>query len=354
MNMDLGESQPEKSHVRLGVLFPDIEVFRPGMGLELYEQFAVMSEIAAIHDAVTGSCLVDTVWYPRSTPELDVRGRAAAVLAVSLGFYRVFAATYKVEPDVFMGKGIGLVSALVAADRLDLEHAIHLVKGVEPAPAWFQPGAREVVDICGSVCGPDPMQSVQAAVGSAWGEPLEAGPAAETVERHQITALLEIGPGNAMSEVLNGREQGGFVVGALDRTVNAQAFLDNVNVRKFFNLQFLAERTLGQLAGTRNRHPGSEGQDEIKQLAAELKTMIRAGDLPTGAEGLRSPASEGQVRSLIDVWVRNGTEKGHSTEEIISSLHALEKEILIPVIGIAGLNQKTIEMRRERVNSGEK
>ena len=80
--------------MRLGLLFPDVESFRPGMAVETYEHYAVVRHGYEELDSVVSRGLTRRVLYPtRRDRGLAAHERRAAVLTASVGLYCLYRQT---------------------------------------------------------------------------------------------------------------------------------------------------------------------------------------------------------------------------------------------------------------------
>lgn len=331
--------------MKLALVFPGGEAFAPGIGRELFEHHEPMREVARVHDEATGTRLAPNVFHPVGEVRLDDRQRLAAVVAVSVGFHRVLQSVTEVRGDVLVGRGVGRLSALVAAEALDLATALEAVlsglRNVEFAE-------RVGILVSGLDGSPVDRTALAEAEQAGWAsEPVTRDTWAALAAARDVTAMLEIGPGDEVARLTRQVADDGFVVGALDETANAQAVLDTLSVGKYQNMQFLAERTLGQMVGTRNHRPGTEGQEAIRALAARVKKIVQRGDLPTTPTDAFDATDH--VSLLVDAWITNGAVKAHSPEAIMQSLRALENMTLLPVRRLAGVDLDTVRRRLEEL-----
>ncbi|HEY1176780.1 MAG TPA: hypothetical protein VGF17_11525 [Phytomonospora sp.] len=323
--------------MRLAVLFPDADSFHVGMGLELFEQNDAVWEAVREHDRRLTTVLEDALWYGGpDARELGETERATAVLALGVGFYGAFRERYRVPGHVFVGKGVGYLAALVVAGGLELENALRIVRGERARAKWFRRVARDVFEAAGAAPTRDRASMLRTASGLTPGAPVDAAALVERLGEAGADTVLEIGPGTELADAVRPLLPDGVVLGAFDRPRNAHVVLDNLNIGKYFNPRFLAERVLGEIAGTRDRRGTAESRAAVNDLARRVKRLIAEAGLAEDPAPVVSRSDAAVIRTLTRCWMDNGLHKGHTPDEIDAALRALEGELLLPVRRIGG------------------
>ncbi|MEV0648307.1 hypothetical protein AB0I28_23880 [Phytomonospora sp. NPDC050363] len=328
--------------MRLAVLFPDADSFRVGMGMELFEHRTGMWEAVREHDRVMKTSLADVLWYGvTDAGRLDAAARAAAVLTLTVGFYDVYRTRYRIPGHVFAGKGVGYLAALVAAGGLELENALRVVRGERTRRKWFRRIARDVLDVAGAEPTREPAAMRRTVGGLAPGAPLDAGALVRRLAEVRADTVLEMGPGAALTAAIRPMLPDDVVAGALDSADNAHEVLDNLNVGKFFNPMYVAERALGQIAGTKNRRGTPESTEAVNALSRRVRRLVKEGGATPEPVATVSRGDAGVIRGAVRCWIENGLAKGHRPEEVEASLRRLESECLLPVRRLGGVDEHT-------------
>lgn len=112
----------------VAIVFPGQGSQSPGMGKELFENFAVAREVFAEADDALGFA-ISRLCFDGPAEELQLtENTQPAILTVSVAAYRALAATGIGAPAFVAGHSLGEYSALVAAGVLDLADAVRTVR----------------------------------------------------------------------------------------------------------------------------------------------------------------------------------------------------------------------------------
>lgn len=319
--------------MRLAIVFPDAESFRHGMAVEAFEHYKCVRKAFSELESVAGRGVTERVMYPRRADEpLPAPIRAAAVLTASVGLYRAYLQTFDVPGQVLVGKGTGLLAAMVCAGSLDLKPALRIAAG---GTARRSP-RRVSVDVL-SVAEGLPLREPKhlAAVVKAMtvGGPWRPAETASQLRRLAADTVLEIGPGDLALQALNGALAEQTVRGALDRPGNQSVLTDTLDQRKLFNPAHLAQRVLGVIAGTPDRVDTPQSRAGVRALHQEVRALSARTE-PT--HRWDTPEVRGQLRWICDAVVRNHQLKGLPEAELAQTLERLERDTLLPVRRMAG------------------
>ena len=112
------------------ILFPDEGGFYLGMGRELYEMEKEYRSYCRSAEKKLGLPLHRAVFYRQMPYPAHLPERQAAVMVLSLANFQHFRRTYpQADKLMLCGRGMGLLSALVAAEALTLSAAVGRLRG---------------------------------------------------------------------------------------------------------------------------------------------------------------------------------------------------------------------------------
>lgn len=127
---------------KIAFVFPGQGAQAVGMGKDAYEQSPIAREMFDRADAALGFALSKIIF---EGPETELRQTAItqpALLATSVALLEVYRSAQGVQPDFVAGHSLGEYSALVAADALDFEDAVRLVRARGQFMEQAVPGGR--------------------------------------------------------------------------------------------------------------------------------------------------------------------------------------------------------------------
>ena len=116
------------SSSRLAIVFPGQGSQSPGMGKELFEQFAVARQVFEEADDALGFA-ISRLCFDGPAEELQLtENTQPAILTVSVAAFRALREAGISAPAFVAGHSLGEYSALVAAGTLSLSHAVRTVR----------------------------------------------------------------------------------------------------------------------------------------------------------------------------------------------------------------------------------
>ncbi len=299
--------------MKLWILFPDEGAFYLGMGRELYEIDKQYRSFCKKAEKKLDLPLHCGVFYQQKPFPGRTADRQAAVMVLSLANFGLVQRTYPQAPEMCLcGRGIGLLSALVAAEAISMEAAVGALRGKTLK--------------AGQVCTPKiPVYSLSQSE--------------ELKEKKQIikaveTALCEkeswnlpfslpcvdIGPGREAFDALPGE-----VVARLDEPGDPQYIWSGFQCKRLWNRDYCAKRLFGIMASTPNDNDNCDGV-RLDAQEKEMRELLK----PLFAQEPQSLSEEAFER-CIELLRENFAEKHTSKEEIELRLRLLAQETLISI-----------------------
>ena len=291
------------------ILFPNEGGFYVGMGREPYEmdkEYRAFCRSAEkklklpLHRAV----FYREMPYPEALPE-----RQAAVMVLSLANFGMFRRSFpQAQALALCGRGMGLLSALVAAEALSPAAAVGRLRGKRLSARQVKLPKLPVFSV--SMGGLNEKTKILEAVETALREEAWSLP-----EAHPC---IDIGPGRACFDALpNAR------VARLDEPGDPQYIWSLFQTKRLWNRDYCAKRLFGIMASTPNENDACDG----KRLDAQEKEM-RELLQPLFAQVPQSISEDAFVR-CAELLRENFEEKQTPREEIELRLRLLAQETLI-------------------------
>lgn len=304
------------------ILFPDENAFYSGMGRELYELDKDYRAFCRKAEKQLKIPLHHALFYHDAPYPEHLYERQTAVMVVGLANYNYYRKIYPEADSVILcGRGMGLLTALVAAEAITLNAAANRLQSGKLPTLRIRPPKLPVYSLT-------------------HGELKEKEPIAEAVadalrEKEDFVLpepypCLDIGPGRIWFDALlkpagNSRKPVNQPVARLDEPGDPQFIWSGFQCRRLWNRDYCAKRMFGVAVSTPNRNDAddngrADGQE--KEMRELLKPLF--SQPPQSL----SPESFDRCHALLrEIFAEKHTGK----EEIDMRFRLLEQETLIPL-----------------------
>ncbi len=305
--------------MKLWILFPHEDAFYPGMGRELYEMEKDYRDFCTKAEKKLDLPLHSSVFYQEKPFPEHLPDRQGAVMVVSLANFRHFRKTYPQAQELLLcGRGMGLLSALVAAEALSLEAAVGTLRGkplkarqiqAPKIPVYSLSYSFDTINMAELTDKNQILKAVETALSEkeSWNLPLDY-------------PCLDIGPGR---EVFDALSRG--VISRLDEPGDPQYIWSGFQCKRLWNRDYCAKRLFGIMVSTPNENDGCDG-DRLDAQEKEMRDLLK----PLFAQQPQS-ISEDAFARCVELLRENFAEKHTSLEEIALRFRLLEQETLISI-----------------------
>ena len=276
--------------MKLGVFFPDESSFYEKMGAEIFENYPAVQRLYEKAKKTARLDMKKSLIYAQTETAWDDTSKRIAVLLTSVAFYQTWYACYRVKPEVLLGNGVGLLSALVCAGTLTLADAVRMVRKREwKLPPFVKPDGTVLSCSCGKPLAD--AAALQTELHWCRDERAETEELLHYAADFGVDCLLEIGPNDCYTRAFQKAAPEAKTVFAYLDTANDNGYiLESFEYRKHFNNLYAAKRMLGIAACTQNYNDGTECDERImvayNALHAYLDEVRRKRQ--TGAEPIVS------------------------------------------------------------------
>ncbi len=299
--------------MKLWILFPDEEAFYLGMGRELYEIEKDYRAFCKKAEKKLKLPLHSGVFYKQEPFSERKADRQAAVMVLSLANYMHLRKTYRQADEPMMcGRGVGLLSALVASEALSLDAAVGRLRG-KPLKAGHLRTPKVPVYCLSESEELTSKEQILAAVETALSEREEWRLPAEYPG-------VDIGPGRQAFDHLPEA-----VIARLDEPGDPQYIWSGFQCKRLWNRDYCAKRLFGIMASTPNENDNCDGA-RLDAQEKEMRELLKPLFAPQ-PESLSEEAFERCAQLLRE----NFAEKHTSSEEIELRLRLLAQETLISI-----------------------
>lgn len=291
------------------ILFPDEGAFYVGMGRELYEIEKEYRAYCRSAEKKLKLSLHRAVFYREMPYSEALPERQAAVMVLSLANFGMLRRSFpQMQELALCGHGMGLLSALVAAEALPLSAAVGRLRGKRLS-------ARQVKQ---------PRLPVFSMTTGELSDKTKILEAVETALREEVWNLpeehpcIDIGPGRVCFDALPNAQ-----IARLDEPGDPQYIWSLFQTKRLWNRDYCAKRLFGIMTSTPNENDACDG----KRLDAQEKEM-RELLQPLFAREPQSISEEAFAR-CAELLRENFEEKHTPHEEIELRLCLLAQETLI-------------------------
>ena len=302
--------------MKLWILFPHEEAFYPGMGRELYEMVKEYRSFCRKAERSLKLPLHSSVFYQETPFPAHRSERQGAVMVLSLANFHHFRRTYPQSPDLLLcGQGMGLLSALVAAESLTLQAAMGCLRGKPLSLRQIKTPTLPVY------VGTDTLNPVELTEKAQILEAVKnALQAADPLVLPMDHPALDIGPGRVCFDALPQA-----TVARLDEPGDPQYIWSCFQCKRFWNQDYCAKRLFGIMASTPNENDACDG-NRLDAQEKEMRDLLK----PLFAQEPQSLSEEAFAR-CVELLRECFEEKHTSAEEIALRFRLLAQETLISI-----------------------
>lgn len=249
--------------MHLGILFPSEKSFYIGMGVEIYYNFPEIRKIYKEAEKITGIKFKDGLIYEQDIIEWNEQNRRIAVLLTSIAHFEVFKATYKIEPEAFLGDELGFLSACVCAKSITVQDAIKILCTEDWKYSLLKYKRKNgVYNVLGAMSdcifgNPDANKLIKYAVDA------------------EIECIIEIGPDSLLTKSINAVDcKNKPITVYFDTSIDREFILENLEYKKYFNNRYILRRMIGIAAATQNYNESTENDEMINRAYSALKSYV--------------------------------------------------------------------------------
>lgn len=303
--------------MKLWILFPDEAAFYPGMGRELYELEKDYRSFCKKAEKNLKLPLHSGVFYQQCPFPTHLPDRQGAVMVLSLANFRHFRASYPQASELQLcGRGMGLLSALVAAEALSLEAAAGRLQGKPLRASQVKTPKLPVYSLSHSfgtnnIVALTEKEQILKAVETALTEQ-------EPWALPSDHPCLDIGPGRVAFDALPDA-----LVSRLDEPGDPQYIWAGFQCKRLWNRDYCAKRLFGIMVSTPNENDACDGA-RLDAQEKEMRELLK----PLFAQEPESISEEAFVR-CAELLRESFAEKHTSSEEIALRFRLLAQETLI-------------------------
>ncbi len=302
------------------ILFPHELAFYPGMGRELYEMEKEYRSFCRGAERKLSLPLHRALFYQEAPYPEHLYERRGAVMVVSLANFRHYRKAYPEAGEVLLtGQGMGLLTALVAAEAISMDAAAERLRGRKLPLSRIHTPKLPVYCLTHGLL--EEKEQIAKAVECA----MES---IEPLILTQALPCLDIGPGRVCFDAQpmlagNTASPTKLPVSRLDEPGDPQYIWAGFQLHRLWSKDYCAKRLFGIAAATPNRNDACDG----KRLDAQEKEM-RQLLKPLFEQPAGSLSAEGFDRCFA--LLKEVFEEKHTpAEEIALRFRLLEQETLI-------------------------
>ncbi len=303
--------------MKLWILFPDEGAFYLGMGRELYEMEKDYRSFCRKAENKLKLPLHSSVFYQQNPFPTHLPDRQGAVMVLSLANFLHFKRSYPQAPELLLcGRGMGLLSALVAAEAISLEAAVGRLQGkplrarqvkTPNLPVYSLSHSFHTNNMTALTEKEQILKAVETALSEEepWALPSEY-------------PCLDIGPGREVFDALPNA-----VISRLDEPGDPQYIWSGFQCKRLWNKDYCAKRLFGIMVSTPNENDSCDGA-RMDAQEKEMRELLK----PLFAQEPESISEEAFVR-CVELLRENFAEKHTSSEEVALRFRLLAQETLI-------------------------
>lgn len=292
------------------IVFPDEGGFYVGMGRELYEIEKEYRAYCRSAEKKLKLPLHHAVFYRDMEYPAHLSERQAAVMVLSLANYEQLCRTYPQAGErMLCGRGMGLLSALVAAKSLSLSAAVGRLRGKRLSARQVKLPELPVYSM--SVGRLREKKQIIEAIETA----LREEEAWSLPEEHPC---VDIGPGRVCFDALPEA-----TVARLDEPGDPQYIWSGFQTKRLWSRDYCAKRLFGIMVATPNENEACDGK-RLDAQEKEMRELLR----PLYEQEPKSITDEAFARCVV-LLRENFAEKHTPIEEIKLRLRLLAQETLI-------------------------
>lgn len=292
------------------ILFPHEDAFYPGMGRELYEQEDEYRSFCKKAEKSLRLPLHRSVFYQETPFPSYLVDRQSAVAVISLANFYHFRKSFPNAGDLLLcGQGMGLLTALVAAEAISLQTAVGRLRGKRLSARQISIPNLPVYSLTlGEL---KDSEQILKAVELALRE-------REVWKLPEAHPCLDIGPGRVCVDALPES-----IVARLDEPGDPQYIWSLFQTKRLWNKDYCAKRLFGIATATPNENDNCDGK-RLDAQEKEFRELLR----PLFAQPPASISEEVFAR-CAELLRENFAEKCTPAEEIALRFRLLAQETLI-------------------------
>ena len=115
---------------KIAFLFPSHNVAYYQMGKTLYDNYSEVRDFFTIVNQEFDCKFEDIIFSSKMSKLNRYELKIMAVFLTSVTFHSVLKNTFQIEPDYYIGIGVGQLAALVCADAIQIMDAVHYISQV--------------------------------------------------------------------------------------------------------------------------------------------------------------------------------------------------------------------------------
>lgn len=314
--------------MQLAVIFPNEEAFYSRMGMEIVENYETAKQIFTDSFHFSNIDLMETLIYENEAHVWDKVSKQMAVVITGVSFYEIWLETYKIEPRIFFGHGIGYLTALVCTKVISLQDALEILQGKSSHNLKMQLSNASVVSASNGRIAKS-QQDIINEIYWCRKNTIKPDQYITYAKELNINGILEIGPNNILTKQFH-EYDAEILSGFLDVMTDQNYIMENFQQQKFFNRNYCVLRILGMIAGTKNCRLDDcreysteviESYEIVKAVADEINQAKR-----TNAD---KAISNEKLMDCMSRLKRNFEYKKTPASEILERIKRLESETLM-------------------------
>lgn len=305
---------------KIAFLFPSHNVAYYQMGKTLYDNYSEVRDIFTIVNQEFDCKFEDIIFSSKMSKLNRYELKIMAVFLTSVTFHSVLKNTFQIEPDYYIGIGVGQLAALVCADAIQIADAVHYISQVTGYLAdrkitedsqVTDLQKRELVEMFQTV----PVQNMESKE--------KVLNSLEDVPWEEIEFFVDLGPTRSGGDLVK-KYKKQVKICYLDYEGDGYFPLSIFQTRKLKNYRFLLEKMLATAVCGQNTN-----YDEQSYATGVLEPYKKLKALCEQYHGTQNIPSQDEIAQALKYLTMIMENKGMDRVEITERLNRLESETLI-------------------------